>query len=192
MIEQVLQQLAALRPESNRQLSEPVIIGMTRSFTQARYQLYRSTGNPNGPGFVNAPTQGGATILQNVSARRRLLTIPAGREMGFTEMLNTALLGGESYPLLTALLSTVVPGGAGVSLLFSAATLAIDMSRSAQRILARPGDELWQVEEIGKAQSGGAMAVVHVGSYFLFDPYRGAAAQGKGWLMHEERHELSL
>jgi hypothetical protein len=190
--EQVLQRLPDLRPESGRRLPDHIITGMTQSLTQARYQLYLTRGNPSGPGFISVPRQGVSTLLQNLSARRRLQTIPAGPENGFTQMLNTELLGGDSYPILTAVLGTaagVASGGAG--LLFTIATTAIDSSRTVQRVLARPGDELWQVEEIGKIRSGSSPTVIHVGSYFLVDPYRGQAP-AKGWLIHEERQALTL
>jgi hypothetical protein len=184
---QIMQRLQLLRAPSDVRLSDSVIAGMTHSFTQARYQLIQTVPNRSGPGSLTVPTNGVDSLLTNVQARRRLMVIPPGQESGYTKMLNDELLGGESYPILTAVLGTVagaVSGGAG--LIFTVVTTAIDASRTTQRVLVRPGDELWQVEEIGKNNGGD---VVHVGSYFLYDPYR-LSSGVKGWLISEERTTL--
>ncbi|WP_347330851.1 hypothetical protein [Marinimicrobium locisalis] len=104
--------------------------------------------------------------------------------------LNHALSGGDSYPILTATLGV----GAGIAsfgagLVFSAATTAVSLNQRSHRILARPGDEIWNVEEIGKVSEGGASKVIYVSSFFIVDPYR-EQAHGKGWLIHEERMEV--
>ena len=70
---------------------------------------------------------------------------------------------------------------------------ALSLSQTSQRVLARAGDELWQVEEIGKARDknffgSDTMEMVHIGSYFLVDPHRSIGlVRSKGWLIHEER-----
>jgi hypothetical protein len=182
---QILQRLKPLKAPSGRRLSESIIAGMTQSFTQARYQLMHST-RGSGGGIVHVPRAG---ALDNPKARRKLMTIQTGPETGFTMLLNDGLLGGESYPVLNAVLGTVAgAASAGAGLIFTVMTTALDVSRTTQRVLARSGDELWQVEEIGKTNDG---AVVHVGSYFLSDPFRQGAAV-KGWLIHEERHTLTV
>jgi hypothetical protein len=186
----ILSSLRDLQRDSGKRVSDSVITGMTRSFTRARYQLIRYRSNPSGPGFVHEPTDGVASLPQNVHASRKLMTLSPGVENNFTFSLNTALLGGRNYPILTAVLGTITgaaSGGAG--LLFTVTSTALSLSQTSQRVLARGGDELWQVEEIGKIGS----EVWHVGSYFLVDPYRHRGpSRTKGWLIHEERTELDV
>ena len=186
----ILTSLQVLQQDSGKRISDSIITGMTRSLSRARYQLVRYTRNPSGQGYVYLPTDGIATLPQHTQAARKLMTLPAGIEDNFTYMLNTALLGGRSYPILTAVLGTltgVVSGGAG--LLFTVASTGLSLSQTSQRVLARAGDELWQIEEIGKIGS----TAVHVGSYFLVDPYRDRGqSRIKGWLIHEQRTELDI
>jgi hypothetical protein len=54
-------------------------------------------------------------------------------------------------------------------------------------VLARPGDEIWHIESIGKV----ANEAVYVSSYLLTDPYR-RQYPTKGWLIHEEREQVIL
>jgi hypothetical protein len=186
----LLASLKELQKDSGRRIPDSVITGMTLSLTKARYELIRARPNPSGRGVVIEPTNGVATLLSNTQSVRKLLALPAGVENNFTYTLNTALLGGTSYPILSAVLGTMVgaaSGGAGF--LFTVASTALSLSQTSRRVLARAGDELWQVEEIGKSGS----EVVHVGSYFLVDPFRGKGiSKTKGWLIHEERTVLSL
>ena len=187
---QLLSLLQELQGDSNKQIPDSIITGMTLSFTRARYQLIRTRINPTGAGFITEPTNGYATLSQNTQAIRKLMTLPAGIEDNFTYRLNTQLLGGTSYPVLTAVLGTIAgAASSGAGLLFTIASTALSLSQTSQRILARAGDELWQVEEIGKVGTN----IVHVGSYFLADPYRGHGVSGvKGWLIHEERTSLDI
>ena len=106
--------------------------------------------------------------------------------------LNTALLGGTNYPILTAVLGTAAGlASMGAGLLFAAATTGLSVAKTTQRILARPGDEIWHVEEIGKVRSGVSYKVVYVSSFFIVDPYRNQSITN-GWLIHEKREDLAL
>lgn len=186
---QSIQMLPDLKADSGKRLPTHIIIGMT---SRSSYQLVRTSNNPSGPGVVTTPKRDLSSLLQNPHAEQKLMTIPPGGETGFTAMLNTALLGGESYPILSAVAGTVagaISGGAG--LLFTIGTTALDASRTTQRVLARPGDELWLVEEVGKRRNGNAYSVVHIGSYFLVDPYRRQSTV-QGWLIHESRTEIRV
>ncbi|MEL7092375.1 MAG: hypothetical protein AAFN94_11630 [Pseudomonadota bacterium] len=180
--------LPTLQGDSGQRLSDSLITGMTRSFTRARYQLFHTTLNPNGAGYVNVPRHDLSGPNAIYGAKRRLMSLTAGADGNFTHSLNTGLQGGTSYPILEFALATgtgLISGGAG--LLFSVATLGLSLSRTAQRVLARGGDEIWQVEQIGLVNG----ETVHVGGYFLFDPYRNNGfSGGNGWLIHEERHTL--
>jgi hypothetical protein len=74
-----------------------------------------------------------------------------------------------------------------MSLIFSAVSIGVDLAKTSHTFIARVGDQVWQIEEIGKVGT----KVVHVGSYWVVDPYRKQAPE-KGWLIHEERTELTL
>ena len=187
---QTIQEMKELRLPSSMRLPNCIIIGMTQSFTRARYQLIVSQKNPKSAGFQLVPTNGTDTLLQNTQAARKLLTIDATTD--YTGTLNKALAGGESYPILTAVLGTIAGvASAGAGLLFTIGTTALDVSKTHKGVQARHGDELWQVEEIGKVRKGAGWEVMHVGSYFLVDPFRGQTMT-KGWLIHEERAVLSV
>lgn len=189
MTNRILQSLDELQPRSDKRLPDSVITGMTQSLTRARYQLIRTSANRAGPGFITTPTDGWATVAQHKQAGRRLMTLGKG---GYLDTLNTQLLGGTSYPVLTAALGTATGMASfGAGLLFTVGTTWLSLSHTAQRVLGRVGDELWQVEEIGKVRSFGSYEPVHVGSYFLVDPYRPDSSP-KGWLIHEERTDLTL
>ena len=201
--ERVIQQLQTLRTASNVRISNSVIIGMTRSLTSGtRTQLIRSMFNPAGAGYILVPTNGTDSLLQrnNISARRRLLVLDQETANNFTHSLNNTLSGGDSYPVLTAVLG-VAAGIAsfGAGLMFTVATTALSMSGSNHRVIARGGDELWQVEEIGKATSSTYWGLgsdrtnaFHISAFFLRDPHRDNYRGTKSWLIHEERSELTL
>lgn len=187
----IIASLQELQRDSGKRIPDSVITGMTRSLTRARYQLIRSRMNPSGAGVLYEPTDGISSLPKYTQSVRKLMTLSDSvTEDSFTYILNTALLGGKSYPILTAVLGTIAgAASAGAGLLFTVASTALSVAQTSQRVLARSGDELWQVEEIGKVKS----AVVHVGSYFLVDPYRGRGrSRIKGWLIHEERTELDV
>jgi len=137
---------------------------------------------------------GAASLVhpQNRQASRKVITMPASVETNFTYTLNDALLGGQSYPILTTVLGTAAGVASfGAGLIFSASTTALSKTTS-QRILARGGDEIWLVEEIGKfVDSNSKETAIHVCSFWLCDPYRGQTST-KGWLIHEERKEVLI
>ena len=111
----------------------------------------------------------------------------------FSVLLNDALLGSSDYPVLNAVLGTAIGfGTGGASLLFTVATTALSMSQSSSRVLARDGDEIWRVEEIGKVTKGAQVQPTYVLAYFLIDPYRRQSPNHKGWLLHEARFDLDL
>jgi hypothetical protein len=138
------------------------------------------------------PLNGASSLSkkENCSIRRKVRVL-SPYQVNKIAVLNDALLGGRSYPILTAALGIV--GGAvsaGAGLIFTVATTAISYSTTAQRILARAGDEIWHVEEIGREGD----KPVYVSAYFIQDPYRAGTPQApaKGWLIHEERKEVYL
>lgn len=196
MNDQFIQKLPELKPPAGKRLPDSIISGMTAYLGnyQSRYQLIKVQKNPKGAGFLSVPTKDAASLLQNIHINRKLMTV--NERENYISMLNKALQGGESYPTLTAILSIVagIPtAGIGTisGILFTAGTTAVDSTRKHQDVQARVGDELWQVEEVGKVRDGNAWKVVHVGGYLLIDPFRKQTLT-QGWLIHEERSVISI
>jgi hypothetical protein len=134
MSQQILAQLDRLQPESGKRLPNYIITGMTRSLTLTKYQLMHCTQEPQGSGWVYMPRGGANSLLRRAgcSNRRHLMTLSAVREENFTYMLNTKLLGGESYPILTAVLGTATGAvSAGAGLLFTVTTTASSLHQKA-------------------------------------------------------------
>ena len=154
------------------------------------FQLMEVGPNPRGAGFLHRPRHPITGTSPTIGAQRQLKSLHAGLEGNYTNLLNTALLGGTSYPILEAVLGTgigFVFGGA--ALLFTVGTVGLSLSRTSHRVLARSGDQLWQVEQIGHYNGN----TVHVSGYFLFDPFRnGSFRGGNGWLIHEQRQVLDV
>lgn len=75
----------------------------------------------------------------------------------------------------------------GGTLLFSLINTGLSLANTAGNVLARQGDEIWHQENIGKVGN----KIIYVSAYFIVDPYRKTAID-KGWLIHEEREEVTL
>jgi len=71
--------------------------------------------------------------------------------------------------------------------LFTLATTGLSLANTTSKVLARPGDEIWHIEEIGKEGN----KAIYLSAFSIVDPYR-KQAPNKGWLIHEEREELVL
>lgn len=190
-----INRLSTLQPESGKRLPTSLIHGFStrQGGTTSLIRTERIEGD-----WVGVPRQGSAQLIGNPHARRKVFTLDSSRQ-SFTESLNTALAGGESYPVLLAVLGTAAGAvSGGVGLLFTASTLGIDLGRRTRKVLARLGDEIWHVEEVGKTLednifSADRYVATHVSSYLLVDPYRSRGAAGaKGWLLHEERKPVRL
>jgi hypothetical protein len=194
MSDKIIQALPELRPHSNVTIPDSVVCGINNCFSGPSFQLVKLVPNPNDRGLAAVLTKGAASLPKLAKATRLRQRLPAGVENNLTHSLNDALLGGEQYPI-TTMIAGIIAGyvSAGAGFLFAAASTALSASQKAKRILARENDEIWQVEEIGKIKSSSAKLngsnwdVVHVGSYFLVDPYR-----RKSWLIHETRAVVQL
>jgi len=139
--------------------------------------------------WVFVPTYGASKLLkkENTSSRRKTRTLFSESDP-LIKTLNHELSGGDSYPVLTTALG--IAGGffsGGGSILFSAAVTGLSLAQKASQVLARHGDEIWHIEEIGKEGDN----AVYVSSFLIVDPYR-KHSDSKGWLIHEERHDLTL
>ena len=135
------------------------------------------------------PKSGGSTLGNPLNRffRRKVKTLSSGN-FHIINQLNFTLAGGESYPVLTAVLGTAAGfASAGGSLIFTVATTKISASNVVQKVMARIDDEIWQVEEIGKVGN----QPTYISSFFIVDPFRGQTPT-KGWLIHEERQNVIL
>lgn len=123
------------------------------------------------------------------SYRRKLLTFNLGSD-GFRTSVNTALAGGETFPVLNTLGSIgigFISGPAGIA--YSVTTLLLDQSRNVQPVRARLGDEIWHVEELARKGTD----VFHVESFHLIDPFRGenASVREGQWIVHQELRKIN-
>lgn len=86
--------------------------------------------------------------------------------------------------------------GTATGFLFTVATTGLDIYDKDTDVLARTGDEIWLVEEIGRVEKNyfvtSRWTAMHVASYFLYDPFRANSNGKKGWLIHESRTELRI
>jgi hypothetical protein len=178
-------QLPELRADSGRRLPSGIIHGMTVG-TQSGLQMQPAISG-GVPGFKRTAATG-----NRIRANQKLKTLHAELDENFTTLLNDALQGASDYPVLNAVLGTAVGvGTGGASLLFTITTTAISMAKTSARVLARDGDEIWRVEEIGRVTNAGRVQPTYLLAYFLIDPYRQQSASHKGWLLHEARYPLS-
>jgi len=194
MTSSVIEHLDELRPETGVKILGDMI-GLKRHLqdTGRKPLLLANPKLLNGR-WVHEPSTSAKNLdkRENRVAHRKAMDLPNAVEDNYTFMLNNRLMGGRNYPLLTSLAGVgtgLVSGGAG--LIFSAAATGISLGKTSHRILARGGDQLWQMEEIGKSRKGASFVPVHVLSYFLVDPFR-EGSNRKMWLIHEERNELVI
>ena len=151
-----------------------------------RFMMIEATGGPRNQTFVLRP---GIDLSRYHKAERRLFDFTAGMER-YRGIVNNELSGGTSYPVLATLLG--IGGGfitSGGSTAFGVILTALDLTRQAQSILARQGDELWQMEVIGRGSNG---RLVHVEYFVLWDPYRREASVPSNWVIHEERRQVTI
>lgn len=182
----ILNQLQPLQQNSGKSLNPVVVASLQDSNLPLALVRPVMIANAN---WAVEPRNGVDSLKdpKNRQSIRKVKTFKFGSEQTIKQ-LNTALLGGESYPVLTAILGTAAGFlSAGAGLLFTIATTGLSLANSAQRVLARSGDEIWHVEEIGKTGN----KAIYISSYFIVDPYR-KNAPGKGWLIHEERKNLVI
>ena len=195
MTEAIINSLEVLQEDSGQHLS-PVAIATSVHSDGKKLVRAKLIANAN---WTHEVIKGASSLLQagNRQHISKVTTMPAMVETNSLHVLNTALLGGKSYPVLTAALGTAAGiASFGTGLIFTVVSTGLSLAQTSQRALARPGDKIWQIEEIGKVLDdgvlgSGAYKAVHVLSYFLVDPYRHLAPR-KGWLIHEERNDITL
>lgn len=186
MSREILAKLQPLQKNSGRRINRVVLAYVKGGSVQNKLVDVVQYANSD---WRARPINGATSLTKaaNIHHERRIRTFKDA-DASLINKLNTELLGGRDYPVLTFALG--VAGGmvsGGGSLLFSAATTALSLGKKAANALARTGDEIWRIEEIGKEGN----EAVHVMAYMLVDPYR-KQAPTKGWLIHEERTPLVL
>jgi hypothetical protein len=189
MSSEIINQLQVLQPNSGKQLNSVVVTKIQDPSKPLALVKRRLISHGN---WATQPRNGAASLAnpENMRSVRQVRVLAAGQEENTTYALNTELLGGANYPVLSAVLGTVA-GMVGVGLIFTVATTGLSLTKTSHRVLARAGDEVWHVEEIGKIKDGAEYKPMYVSSFFIVDPYR-RQAQSKGWLIHEERREIDL
>jgi|GEM_PF-3527037 len=182
----ILNKLQTLQKNSNKRLS-PVVKTIIHDNSKPR-ALVKSVLVANG-NYATVPVKGAPSLTtsNNTDVNRRVRTFTAGSEH-IVDKLNKDLLGGESYPILTTALGIATGAvSAGAGLVFTLANTGLSLANTASKVLARPGDEIWHHEKIGKEGD----KIIYVSAFFIVDPYRRTSST-KGWLIHEEREEISL
>lgn len=179
-------QLQELRAESGKRLPDHVIHGITRFAPDRKLPVQLTIANGRPVAKWGGGAGGGA-----LRSEQKFKTLGPEPNDNLALQLNDALLGGADYPILGAVMGTAVGvGTGGAGFLFTVATTALSVAKSTRRVLARDGDELWRVEEIGKVLRAGLPVPTLLTAYFLVDPFRGQSSGSRGWLLHEARYDI--
>ncbi|MGB3589502.1 MAG: hypothetical protein WBA23_23350 [Tunicatimonas sp.] len=190
-------QLPRLRRHSGQRVSNSIIHGFA-AYSGGQTRLIRPQFR-SGQGIVQVPRNGVSNVLQGLRSVQRVMTFGSSHR-GFMARLNQSLKGGESYPaLIFALGLAFVPlGTVGTvgGVIFGASTAAFDSARRSTSVLAREGDEIWHVEEVGRTFEDNYIQddrwiATHISSFFLVDPFRRQNTE-KGWLLHEGRRTIEM
>lgn len=176
-------EMPQLKKDSGKQIN-PIVLAMVKGREVPSHLIDVSAGAGGFPKM---------RLKESPAHKRKLQSCERIRQFGDPDIalmfkLNTELLGGSNYPILTTALGMaagVVSGGAGF--IFSISTLGLSLAKQSARALARIGDEIWHVEEIGYSNG----KPTYVSAYFLVDPYR-SHTPTKGWLFHEERWNVTI
>lgn len=130
MSSNILSQLQELQRKSNNHLN-PVAVSSIQDHAKPR-ALVETVLVSNGK-FAVKPIKGASSLAtpNNRQSKRKVSTLTVGNEH-VTSKLNLELLGGETYPVLTAALGIATgPISAGAGLLFTIATPAYSRARFA-------------------------------------------------------------
>ncbi len=177
-----------LGPDSHKRLSTLAVNSVTSCYKdRSKNQLIRWTTNEENR-LVFMPTSGFSGPMDIYSCEL-ILTLPREAEGNITKIINDALLDLDNFPFLKLAIGKIPKVGNLTHLTFSAANIVLKKNKTAHRCFAREGDQIWQVEQIGKVGKD----IVHVMGLFLADPFRSNLSNpGDGWLIHEERTKLDV
>lgn len=199
----IMTQLTVLCEDSGKRLPEKIIMG----FDQMAGGLHLITRTSLQSDWV--PRGGTASLLKNLHSAKKVWAF--GSANGVHRNLLNHTLKGDSFPILDAALVMAIGGvgllsGGGAMIIggcliaFNGAKGLIKTETRDTDVLARVGDEILQIEEIGKQRedhwfSSDGYVATHVVSYFLIDPYRSGGHHRcgvGGWLLHEQRRPIAL
>lgn len=161
---QLQAKLPTLPKASRNHLSTSFIIGLTTKLTE-RFVLIKQHGILYD---IHYKPRIKVNLMSQNAARSKILTLDSG-QAGFVNTLNLGLKGGDEYPILTAFLSVgvgIFTAGAGA--VFSILSGVASAAKVNQPVRARLGDEIWQLEVVGK--EGGEIKPMEY--LVLIDPYR--------------------
>lgn len=141
-----------------------------------------------GQQYVHVPDKD-VDLFKKNTARRKLMAFTAGNA-AFRKSLNKDLSGGEDYPLLTTMLGLTTGFiSAGAGFLWTGFTTALALAKETQPVRARDGDEVHQLEVVGKFEN----QLTYVEWIILVDPFRVKANRDiRQWIISESRHRLHV
>ncbi|MGB3850492.1 MAG: hypothetical protein WA958_11040 [Tunicatimonas sp.] len=197
MSQSIIRQLPRLRRESGKHLPTSTIYGFS---AHPGGQTRLISPQARRGRIVQVPGSGIGNLLRGLRSVQKVMTFTASNR-SFMNSLNEDLQGGDTFPWLLFGLGLVfipIVGAVGTvgGVVFAASTTAIDSSRRTTQVMARVGDEIWHVEEVGRTFEDNYIRedrwlATHISSYFLVDPHRRHLRE-KGWLLHEDRKEIEL
>ena len=196
MSQSFINQLPRLRRESGKRLPTSTIYGFSAHSGGQNRLISPQMGRGR---IIHVPANGLSNLLRGLRSVQKVLTFTSSNR-SFMNSLNEDLQGRETFPwLLFGLGLVFIPlgtVGTVTGVVFAAATTAIDGSRQTTQVMARAGDEIWHVEEVGRTFEDNIISedrwvATHISSYFLVDPHRRHLRE-KGWLIHEGRREIIL
>lgn len=182
--------LKELKPQSRARFSTPTVY----TFSEVHKAYIRMVKKK----VISNGKFGAVIKRENLmhGGKQRIQKVMTFQNDNILAMVNRDLSGGQSYPILNFALSAI--GGRATALgglIFGLATTFMDVFKTSTNVLARPGDELWLVEEVGIGVETGYFSSskkpMYVQAYFLVDPNRNMNLEN-GWLIHEKRMELSI
>jgi len=185
MSSDIIRNLEELQEHSHKHVNRIVVSRIQSHDSPSTIAQYKQINHK----LAYAPTNGASSLLikENTYSRRKTKTFLTESDP-VMKALNHDLSGGDSYPVLTTALGIATGAfSGGVSILFSVGVTGLSLAQKASKVLARQADEIWHIEEIGKEGD----KAVYVSSFFIVAPFR-KNSKSKGWLIHEERHDLTL
>lgn len=159
--------------------------GLGRSANPNELVQFRTGQNIRDQFYVIRP----GVDASRTNAYRRFVMEFGGARVSYMRSLNRELLGGEDYPVTMALLGIATGAvSAGAGALFSLATAVVSDAKPKQSIQVRDGDQLWQIEQLGKANG----EIIHSSCFVVVDPLRKEKNLIHSWVIHERRNEVVI
>jgi hypothetical protein len=177
---ELLSFLPVLPPDSKRKLMPEIVTGLKRGLSRSGSALLK-TEYDGRTGVVSTI----AVDPKKVNANRRKLMILGPEKAVHMRSINDSLRN-EPSAAETAFGFFLDVVGLGTDVLCSIGQLVT--SKPSPAVLARQGDEVWQLERFGKIGT----TIQYVDYLLLVDPLRARAAGSMPceWIIHEERMNI--